>query len=1060
MITNNKNGFSAVPWGNTSPAASAEVKTPKSAGAQAWERFKASKAQEANLNISQGKREWEKFKMNSALKAQQERQSMSGIDYFDSASVGGLGLGEIDFDTLRQMAYDGKIAITNPGNRQKLTVSWADGWGPNGYKQSAADLATPMRSRVSAAGSAGDVRRTEIHGGQQEYGFMYPENNAPEYPGYRIVPGSEEQKALVDSILAVKMGDSERAAELAKFWKEEDARREAGIYSHHLTDPEFAEYANKGASMKSSLPEKAEEHRLSLMTDGEKRMYHYLLAKEGNDSAIRYLEHINNQLLARMGQNVAEKVESTRGDHWLPNLEYVLQSGGLALASGVDQTLGGFEQLFSDEKVDPSALQYANYFFSKDLEGIDKVAYGIVNQVGSMTPMLLTTTAASAIGVPAPVVGVLGATMVGLPAAGNAYTEALEKGYDKERAKIYAACIGASEAGLQYLLGGISKAGGIGAESLLTRVAALDSALFRFAGTVAVKGGAEAIEETLQSFLEPLFKTMIFEEDYDLPTWEEIIYTALISFVTGNLLEANETADVTIHGDGTNGIGQSTPGKEMMKEHAANAIDDAVAKVTGKKDTQENAQNAAESVSETGDIQGGTSSVEVGAEAAGANTKPDGMTEQQRRIINAILDAAPNKKPTLEISDVEKKKRQTSFLNALFSKKNKTASESDAPTKTQDVDSDVMRRQIEDAYANGEMNEAEYENAWDALMEQESLEGVNSLDRYNPAMMGTEVNDNVRSSISDGSGQWSAGESAGKQTGELAEGTGRDQSGQVQSRLARDRADHVARIHGDQGQQPVTARSYLGSKYAEDSGQIYDVPQSVIDGDTELSEIAADIRSRGLVPHLFTGEARLVNGSTADAMIRGNDVYIRVDSPTWTATQNWEHEKFHGILGRSREMISDLWQQMRKKMPKEKLWAICERYREAYHGIIDVDANGNPITGEDLTFAVAEEILADAYAGKDTFAQDVKQFSDIANDAASQIEASGKVIRGPPESKNSIETMPDGKKYVRADRQVIFGNDPEGWSEQLEGYINGKIRRGEDVSQDVLRHRGSRAAAC
>ena len=40
----------------------------------------------------------------------------------------------------------------------------------------------------------------------------------------------------------------------------------------------------------------------------------------------------------------------------------------------------------------------------------------------------------------------------------------------------------------------------------------------------------------------------------------------------------------------------------------------------------------------------------------------------------------------------------------------------------------------------------------------------------------------------------------------------------------------------------------------------------------------------------------------------------------------------------------------------------------------------------------------------------------------------------------------DGKKFVRADRSVIFGNDPDSWSQQVEDYINGKIRRGEDVT--------------
>ena len=46
----------------------------------------------------------------------------------------------------------------------------------------------------------------------------------------------------------------------------------------------------------------------------------------------------------------------------------------------------------------------------------------------------------------------------------------------------------------------------------------------------------------------------------------------------------------------------------------------------------------------------------------------------------------------------------------------------------------------------------------------------------------------------------------------------------------------------------------------------------------------------------------------------------------------------------------------------------------------------------------------------------------------------------------SIEETKDGKRYVKADRQVIYGNDPEAWGDQVEGYINRKIRKGEDVA--------------
>ena len=103
------------------------------------------------------------------------------------------------------------------------------------------------------------------------------------------------------------------------------------------------------------------------------------------------------------------------------------------------------------------------------------------------------------------------------------------------------------------------------------------------------------------------------------------------------------------------------------------------------------------------------------------------------------------------------------------------------------------------------------------------------------------------------------------------------------------------------------------AKYGENCGENGEnlTKSRDIDSDAELSEIVADIRSRGMTPHLFVGEARLKNGGIADAMIRNGDVYIRVDSPEWTATQNWEHEKFHGILGKSREMIRNLWQQLK-----------------------------------------------------------------------------------------------------------------------------------------------------
>lgn len=65
--------------------------------------------------------------------------------------------------------------------------------------------------------------------------------------------------------------------------------------------------------------------------------------------------------------------------------------------------------------------------------------------------------------------------------------------------------------------------------------------------------------------------------------------------------------------------------------------------------------------------------------------------------------------------------------------------------------------------------------------------------------------------------------------------------------------------------------------------------------------------------------------------------------------------------------------------------------------------------------------------------------------ALEEVEKGQKKTTAEGGTKQSIETLPDGRKYVRADRQVIYGTDPESWSEQVANYINGKIRNGENV---------------
>lgn len=95
----------------------------------------------------------------------------------------------------------------------------------------------------------------------------------------------------------------------------------------------------------------------------------------------------------------------------------------------------------------------------------------------------------------------------------------------------------------------------------------------------------------------------------------------------------------------------------------------------------------------------------------------------------------------------------------------------------------------------------------------------------------------------------------------------------------------------------------------------------------------------------------------------------------------------------------------------------------------------------------ARDVAAQEAYGKD-FAEleAVAQKWQKAFDAAEQQAERAKAAAGEGDgAKYQIKQFPNGMKYVQADRQVLFGNDPMAWSEQLENYINGKIRNNEDV---------------
>lgn len=235
---------------------------------------------------------------------------------------------------------------------------------------------------------------------------------------------------------------------------------------------------------------------------------------------------------------------------------WLLQQGAVLGGAAVNYfpNAAGF---FTDELKPNTALTYMHQEIREDLGqyGNENIlGMGNVSQVisdigyttGNMIPMWIVSSLTGGLGAPA-AAGAAGAATVGLGAAGQAKQQALREGYSPEQAGVYGALVGASEAGLQYAIGGLTKAGGVGEKALLAKAANIDNAYLRFAAEMSVHQGSEIIEEIAQNKIEPFLRNVIFAEENEIPIWDkEDTYTMLVTYFSTSQLEFGEVYNNTI----------------------------------------------------------------------------------------------------------------------------------------------------------------------------------------------------------------------------------------------------------------------------------------------------------------------------------------------------------------------------------------------------------------------------------------------------------------------------------------------------------------------------------
>lgn len=280
----------------------------------------------------------------------------------------------------------------------------------------------------------------------------------------------------------------------------------------------------------------------AFMTDDERATFNYLYNTGRKDDALEYYNALSDTLEMRRGAQTAKDWDSTAA------------RAVYNLGAGINRWVRGVGQLFTDEALPATSVDYAQGIMNSEAGRGGRILYSAANSLGNMLPSVIlsaaTSGAAGALGAGAKVAEAAGkaastASMFA-GAKGNAYTEALRQGMTKAEAGTYSTLIGASEAGLEYLLGGISKLGvnpiGEAAEKWVSDLGTgYAKAILGPTGKLLGSAAGEILEENIQNYLEPIFLNAATGEEGDMPGWDEFVETTLSVLITVGLMEGPGT---------------------------------------------------------------------------------------------------------------------------------------------------------------------------------------------------------------------------------------------------------------------------------------------------------------------------------------------------------------------------------------------------------------------------------------------------------------------------------------------------------------------------------------
>lgn len=713
----------------------------------------------------------------------------------------------------------------------------------------------------------------------------------------------------------------------------------------------------------------------SKMTPDEIAVYNYIYSAQGPEAAETYLSRLRNELNTRLGtENYEEMGGLGKALYWIP--------------AGFDRFAQGLRQLGQEEAVPVTPMTVTSSLIQQEAQETSPVLGGLYDlgaNITNMVPSLLASVlTGGAFGAAA------GSALLGASAGGNTYADVMrdpERQYSAQQARDYATLVGVSEGALSYLLGGISRLGGVSTRQVLTKLGGLDNALGRIARSSAapyvMSMISEGTEEGLQELLEPAFATLILGTEYDA-NFGDAAYAFLLGALTAGIVEG---ADIGV--SRALGGGQGFTYSDMdgfVGENGVNYFE-------GCNTLEEVESRYRELARENHPDLGGDTSV-----MADINRQHD----MAKAFFQGRRQGAEQRRERRGEAEGETARGAAGALTAAQEAAQTAGDMAAAERAALRADAAALApRTVPNAVTAAP---AAGETAAEALGDMAAAPGVSGALENNLGGI-TDERAERAAGVFGGDGGRLPDTGSGGQVRELEEGAGRTRlSSAEQGRAALERQAAARNLRAEK----VSAAD-LGVASGTDTATSTVYPEEL--WDDELQRVAEEIYNRaGREVTYVIGSLEVEGADGTRSRVRGvwsedGNIIVQVDNMRVSASQIADHELYHHAANNLPGMDYVAEERIIEQYGEEEFSRVLDVYIKKMRGIIRLPANA---TNEEIDNALAyvkQEVFADAYAGINAFGAGADRFYDTVREVVeertgggprSETEEAARDITGPP----------------------------------------------------------------